>query len=264
MLGAVIGDIVGSRFEFSPIKTKEFALFSSGCRFTDDTVMTMAAAQALLLTGRDPQAFQTALVAEMRRLGRAYPNAGYGGRFAAWLTSPDPAPYGSFGNGSAMRVSPCGFAARSLEEALALAEASAVVTHNHPQAIKGAQAVAACIYLAKTGADKETIRAYVRSHFYPLHQTLEHIRPDYRFDVSCQGSVPQSIQAFLEGSNLEDTVRNAVSLGGDSDTMACIGGAIAQAFYGVPQALACMARTYLPQEFLDCIDSFQSAFLAEE
>ena len=264
MIGAVIGDIVGSRFEFAPIKTKEFPLFAGGCRFTDDTVMTMAVAQALLMAGRDPNAFQTALVSEMRRLGRAYPNAGYGGRFAAWLTAPDPAPYGSFGNGSAMRVSPCGFAARTMEEALTLAEASAVVTHNHPQAIKGAQAAAACIYLARTGSSKESIRDYVRAHFYPLNQTLDQIRPNYRFDVSCQGSVPQSIQAFLEGNDVEDTVRNAVSLGGDSDTMACIGGAIAQAFYGVPQELARIACTYLPKEFLDIMDSFQATFLTGE
>lgn len=258
IFGAIIGDIVGSRYEFMPIKSKEFELFTWGCRFTDDTVMTVAVAEALL-TDRD-------FAGKMRQWGRRYPNAGYGGRFAAWLLDENPEPYGSWGNGSAMRVSPCGMFARSMEEALALAKASAEVTHDHPEGIRGAQAVAAAVYLAKSGAGREEIRDYIEENFYPLDKNLAQIRPGYRFDVSCQGSVPQAIQAFLESTDFEDAIRNAVSLGGDSDTIAAITGSIAWMYYkrryGITaemRGIRYQAAEYLPREMLRIAQQFAAS-----
>lgn len=223
MYGAIIGDIIGSKYEFGNIKRKDFPLFSPGCCFTDDTVMTVAVADALM-TGGD-------FAARMQYWGRRYPRAGYGPKFAGWLMAEDTKPYGSWGNGSAMRVSPCGLYARTLEEALALAQKSAEVSHDHPEGVKGARAVAAAVWLAKSGSSREAIRGYVTERFYPLEQTLAEIRPRYRFDSSCQGSVPQAIQAFLESADFEDAIRNAVSLGGDSDTIAAMTGSIAWPFY---------------------------------
>lgn len=236
MYGAIIGDIVGSKYEFRPIKTKEFPFVSGGCGFTDDTVMTVAVARALLKTREaaaqgDTASFKAILVREMRELGRRFPGVGYGGRFADWLDSRNPKPYNSYGNGSAMRVSPCGLIAVELDEALALAKASAEVTHDHPEGTRGAQAVAACIFLAKIGHSKEEIRAYVEGNFYRPIPSVEDVRPDYTFDVTCQGSVPEAIACFLESADYEDAVRNAVSLGGDSDTQGAIAGSIAWSYY---------------------------------
>lgn len=233
MYGAIIGDIVGSKYEFRPTKSKDFPFVSEGCAFTDDTVMTVAVARALMKARHEDVSFKAVLVAQMRGLGRRYPSAGYGGRFDAWLESSDPKPYNSYGNGSAMRVSPCGLVAVDLDEALALARASAEVTHDHPEGVKGAQAVAAAVYLAKSGYDKQEIGDYVRENFYPLDRTLGEIRPGYSFDVTCQGSVPEAITCFLESDGYEDAVRNAVSLGGDADTQAAIAGSIAWAYYRV-------------------------------
>ena len=201
----------------------------------------------------------------MTEAGRRYPDpvGGYGNRFKTWLFSNDPQPYNSCGNGSAMRVSPCGLMAQSLEEALDLAKQSAEVTHNHPEGIKGAQAVAAAVYLAKSGAAKEEIGAYIRESFYPLDRTLDEIRPKYRFDGTCQGSVPESIQAFLESADFEAAIRNVISLGGDADTMGAITGSIAWAYYGrdgiTPdmQLLREQAENYIPQELVDCTDDFR-------
>ena len=237
--GAIIGDMVGSIYERNPIRTKDFPFFQRDSHFTDDTVMTLAVYRALKAYDRDCdqaqalQNFQKALIDEMRTLGRAYPRAGYGGKFILWLFGDHPVPYGSLGNGSAMRVSPVGDDAQSLEEALTLSKASAEVTHDHPEGIKGAQAVAAAIYLAKTGADKEEIRAYIDSNFYDMHFTLAEIWPDYKFDATCPGSVPQAIMCFLEGESFEDVIRNCVWLGGDCDTTAAIAGGIAGAYYGI-------------------------------
>ena len=231
MYGAIIGDMAGSKYEFNNIKTKNFAFLGRGCEFTDDTVMTVAVARALMHSYNEEVPFKPALVKEMQALGRRFPDAGYGGRFFRWLKSPYPKPYGSYGNGSAMRVSPCGLIAVTLEEALALAKASAEVTHNHPEAIKGAQAVAAAIYMAKSWRSKQEIQAYIRENFYPLDNTLDQIRPGYSFDVSCQGSVPQAIEAFLESESYEDAIRNAISIGGDSDTIAAMAGGIAWSYY---------------------------------
>jgi ADP-ribosylglycohydrolase len=254
MLGAIAGDIIGSVYEAWPIKTADFPLFQRSSRFTDDTVLTVAAAQAIL-TGED-------YASALREVGRRYPNAGYGGTFIQWLHDEQMGPYNSWGNGSAMRVSPIGWAYADPEQLLAEAAASAAVSHNHPEGIKGAQAVALAIYRARTGASKEAIReeATVRFH-YDLSRTLDEIRPDYSFDVSCQGSVPEAIIAFLESDDYETAVRLAISLGGDSDTLACIAGAIAEAFYGgVPDTIAQETRQRLPTDLLTIIDQFQQQF----
>ncbi|HRS87632.1 MAG TPA: ADP-ribosylglycohydrolase family protein [Syntrophales bacterium] len=225
MIGAIAGDIIGSVYEGRGIKTKDFPLFHPRCRFTDDTVLTVAVADAIL--GGTPY------MESVRRIARRYPRAGYGGSFRQWLHAADPRPYNSWGNGSAMRVSPVGFAFATEDDVLAQAKATAEITHNHPEGIKGAQATALAVFLARTGTDKEGIRSRIAAMFgYDLDRTLAEIRPSYSFDVSCQGTVPEAIVAFLESQSYEDAVRNAISLGGDSDTLACITGAIAEAFYG--------------------------------
>jgi ADP-ribosylglycohydrolase len=254
MLGSIAGDIIGSRFESFPTKSTEFDLFHERSSFTDDTVLTVAVADALL-HGDD-------YVTIFRRYGRAHPNRGYGNTFSQWLANDSGTPYNSWGNGSAMRVSPVGFAFDSIETVLSEAERSAAVTHNHPEGIRGAQAVALSIFLARHGADKNEIRAGVTQRFgYHLERTLDEIRPGYSFDVSCQGSVPEAIIAFLESNGVEDAIRKAVSLGGDSDTMACIAGGIAQAHYGgVPAEIERAVRGRLPHEFLEVVDRFNDRF----
>lgn len=238
MYGAIIGDIVGSVFEFNNIKTKNFPLFSEASTFTDDTIMTIAVAQALLKAKKERFSFKHHLINEMRRMGRRFPNptGGYGDNFARWLNSSNPKPYNSFGNGSAMRVSPCGLIAINLDEARELAKASAEITHNHPEGIKGAQTVASAIWLAKTGKSKELIKILTQE-YYPLDKSLEEIRSENDFDESCQNTVPQAITAFLESTDYDDAIRNAVSIGGDSDTIAAITGSIAWAFYKNPKNL---------------------------
>ena len=238
MYGAMIGDIVGSKYEFDNIKTKEFPLFSQGCDFTDDSVMTAAVAKAILLSREaqfrnEKKDFETFVIQQMRDFGARYPypQGAYGGRFVRWLRAEFPEPYSSFGNGSAMRVSPCGLIAVTLEEAQALARISAKVTHNHFEGIKGAEAVASAIFMAKTGCSKEEIRDYIRENYYELNQTVDEIRKTYHFDESCQGTVPQAITAFLESETFEDAIRNAISIGGDSDTVGAITGSIAWAYY---------------------------------
>jgi ADP-ribosylglycohydrolase len=254
MLGAIAGDIIGSQYEGRPVKRLDFELFPSGARFTDDTVLTVATADALLGDGDYAAAY--------RRYGTAFPNAGYGGSFYRWLLDRAAGPYGSWGNGAAMRVSPVGFALDSVEVVLPEAARSAAVTHNHPEGIKGAQATALTVFLARSGADREGIRAEIEARFaYDLSRRLNVIRPTYRFDVSCQGSVPESLIAFLESADFEGAVRNAVSLGGDADTMACIAGGGAEAFYGtVPEAIACEVRGRLPEAFLDVLGRFEGRF----
>lgn len=267
MYGAIIGDIVGSKYEFDNIKTKDFPLFSPGCDFTDDSLMTIAVAKALIRAREEQAGFRDVLVEEMQELGRKYPHpqGGYGGRFAGWLRSRNPEPYYSFGNGSAMRVSPCGLYAVTLEEALALAEASAAVTHDHPEGIKGAQATAAAIFLARVGKSKEEIRDYIQENFYPLDRSLDEIRPVYRFNETCQGTVPEAITAFLESDSFEDAIRNAISIGGDSDTIGAITGAIAWSFYhrrsfGAPdgdtEAIWAEAAARLPQDLREFTEEF--------
>ena len=261
MLGAMIGDIAGSRFEWDNIKTKDFELLHPACRMTDDSIMTLAVAKAILESHETGSDLGESAVFRMQKLGRRFPYAGFGGHFRRWLTDPNPRPYGSYGNGAAMRVSPAGFAASSLEEAKALSRAVTEVTHNHPEGIKGAEATACIIYLARTGKTKEEIRSFVREHYYPLDFTLDEIRPAYTFDVSCQGSVPQAIEAFLESTDFEDAIRNAVSIGGDSDTIAAIAGGMAEAFYGIPGALREKALGYVRDgELLAILRDFEAAF----
>lgn len=269
MYGAIIGDIVGSKYEFGNFKSKEFPLFQNGCDYTDDTIMTVAVAKALLRARSENVGFKAALLEEMQRFGRLYPDpqGAYGGRFMAWLQAEDPQPYNSYGNGSAMRVSPCGLLAVTLEEALELAKASAEVTHNHPEGIKGAQATAAAVFLARIGYAKEEIREYIQENFYPLKETLDEIRPSYCFNESCQGTVPQAITAFLESTSFEDAIRNAVSLGGDSDTIGAITGAIAWSFYWgraweapLPKEMEVIrdrAAAMLPKNLLDVVEEFE-------
>lgn len=250
MLGAISGDIIGSIYEARPIKSKEFPLFGPGCRFTDDTVLTVAVAEAIL-SG-------TSYGECLRRFGRRYPHAGYGASFHAWLQSEDPRPYNSWGNGAAMRVSPVGFAFDSEARVLEEAGQTAAVTHNHPEGIRGARATALAVFLARTGRSKSVIRDKIATTFgYDLGRSLDTIRPAYHFDISCQGTVPEAILAFLESSSYEDAVRNAVSLGGDSDTLACITGGIAEAYYGgVPETIRVTARNCLSPDLLKVVDRF--------
>lgn len=252
MLGAIAGDIIGSVYEHNPIKTKDFPLFAPESRFTDDTVLTVAVAHALL-HDRD-------YAKSLRSIGLMYPNAGYGKSFMTWLAVEGHPPYGSWGNGSAMRVSPIGWACNSIEEVLTEAERSAVVSHNHLEGIKGAQAVALAVYLARNAASKMEIKNEIVDRFgYDLTRTLDEIRPDYRFDVSCQGSVPESIIAFLESDSFEDAVRNAISLGGDSDTMACIAGGIAEAFYGeLPEEIDSNVRNTIPNNLMEIVKGIKT------
>ena len=254
MIGAIAGDVIGSVFEQYAIKSTQFELFSRHSKYTDDTVLTVAIADAIM---RDVD-YATSL----KTFGARYPNAGYGGSFFRWIFSSDMKPYNSWGNGSAMRVSPVGFAFTSTEDVLKEAKKSAEVTHNHPEGIKGAQAVSLAIFLARSGKNKEEIKAEISHRFgYFLDRRLDDIRPHYSFDVSCQGSVPESIIAFLEGENFEDTIRKGISLGGDSDTIACIAGGIAQAFYqDIPQEITSNVRKRLPESFLDIIDEFSARY----
>ncbi|MBR5534082.1 MAG: ADP-ribosylglycohydrolase family protein [Ruminiclostridium sp.] len=259
MLGALFGDIIGSVYEWNNYKGKDFPLLQPACRMTDDSVMTAAVASALLLRGGE-DAFDAILVREMQSLGRKYPRAGYGARFEKWLQTRDPKPYYSFGNGSGMRVSPVAWAAHSLEECLALGEASARVTHDHPDGIAGARVVAGAVYLARTGAGKEAVRSFVEG-YYPLNFTLDQIRADYSFDVSCAGSVPQAMEAFLESESFEDAIRNAISIGGDSDTIACMTGAVAEAFYGVPDQIKAQVLPFVTGEVRAIFDRFSERYL---
>lgn len=260
MLGAIIGDIAGSRFEWDNIKSREFELFTNRCRPTDDSIMTLAVAQAILNCGDDHARLGAEAVNCMQALGRKYPAAGYGGRFSRWLSSPAPAPYHSFGNGAAMRVSPCAWAAGSLEDAKAMARAVTEVTHDHPEGLKGAEAAVCAVYLALHGSGIPEIRAHISENYYPLDFTLDEIRPDYSFDVSCQGSVPQAITAFLESTGFEDAIRNAISIGGDSDTIAAIAGGIAGAFYGVPEGLRSQVLRFLDANQENILNRFEERF----
>jgi ADP-ribosylglycohydrolase len=253
MLGAIAGDIIGSPFEGSPIKSVEFDLLPERARFTDDTVLTVATAFTLMTDGDFAQNY--------KMFGRLYPTAGYGEGFLQWLAGDSTAPYGSYGNGSAMRVSPVGFALGSESEVLRAARHSAEVTHDHPEGVKGAQAVALGVFLARHGADQATVRREISDRFgYDLSRTPDEIRPGYVFDVSCQGSVPESIACYLAASGFEDAVRLAVSLGGDADTMACIAGALAEATFGVPEEIAAAVVARLPQDLRDVVEDFYQRF----
>ena len=260
MYGAILGDIIGSPYEFDQgSKTKSFPLFSPGSTFTDDTVMMLAVAQALLAAApeEDESLTRCRLIASMQRWGKAYPHAGYGTRFLDWLWSDDPQPYHSYGNGSAMRVSPAAWLYDDLDTVRRMARLSAEVTHNHPEGIKGAESTAAVIFLGRTGHSKAEIRSYVEREFhYDLSRTCDQIRPGYFHVESCQQTVPEAITAFLEGESFEDVIRTAVSLGGDCDTLAAIAGSMAEGFYGVPEELKLQCRRRLDAPLLDVLQQF--------
>ncbi len=255
ILGAITGDVIGSFYEFCNVKTTEFPLFGEGSNYTDDTVMTIAVADWLLSCNRVALTF--------RKWGNRYIAAGYGEMFYNWLQSENPQPYNSFGNGSAMRVSYVGWAFDTLEKTLDMAKHSAEVSHNHPEGIKGAQAIAACVFLARTGKTKQEIKEYIETTFgYDLSRTCDEIRPGYKFNETCQGSVPEAIVAFLDSHDFEDAIRLAISLGGDSDTIGAMTGAIAEAFYGeVPEAIAEEVLTRLPNDFIEIMLQFSQKFV---
>ena len=265
MYGAILGDIIGSPYEFDMgSKTKDFPLFSKRSAFTDDSVMTLAVAEAFLGTPDDDEIIRKRLVKSMQKYGARYPHAGYGLRFSDWLDSEAPMPYNSWGNGSAMRVSAVAWLYNDLETVRHMARLSAEVTHNHPEGIKGAEATASAIFLARTGHTKDHIRRYIENEFgYALNRTCDEIRPTYHHVESCMETVPEAITAFLEGDSFEDVIRTAVSLGGDCDTLTCIAGSIAEAFYGVSDDLKeeCMSR--LPQDLLDVLIRFDTRLKEE-
>ena len=262
MYGAILGDIIGEPYEFDRgNKTRDFPLFSKRPEYTDDTVMTIAVAEALLdAMGQSDDEIRKVLVDSMQRWGARYPDTGYGGMFWNWLHTENPRPYGSFGNGSAMRVSSAGWLFDSFDETWRKARLTAEVTHNHPEGIKGAECVATVIWLARHGKPKEEIRAFVEDTFgYDLSRTCDEIRPGYHHVESCQETVPEAVTAFLEGKDFEDVIRTAVSLGGDCDTLTCIAGSMAEAFYGVPPRLIEQCETLLPDDMLQVIRRFNKA-----
>ena len=260
MYGAILGDIIGSPYEFDRgDKVKQFPLFSKNSTYTDDTVMTVAVADVFM--DAQPHADETwirnRLIRGMQYFGKAFPHAGYGNMFRRWLNSRDPQPYGSFGNGSAMRVSAVAWLYDDLDTVRHMAQLSAEVTHNHPEGIKGAEATVTAIFLARTGHSKAEIKAYIENEFsYDLSRTCDEIRPTYYHVESCQETVPQAITAFLEGDSFEDVIRTAVSLGGDCDTLTAIAGSIAEGFYGVPAALKSQCRARLPRTLLEVLERF--------
>lgn len=260
MLGAIIGDIAGSRFEWANHKSKEFDLLTYRCSPTDDSIMTLALAKAILESKPDYSDLYKNAVRCMQVLGREYPDCGFGGHFYQWIFSNNPQPYNSYGNGAAMRVSPAGFAANSMEEAKMIARTITEVTHNHPESLKAAEAVAVAIFMARKGSSMLEIRDVITKNYYPLGFTLDEIRPTYKFDVSCQGSVPQAFEAFFESTGFEDAIRNAISIGGDSDTIAAICGGIAEAYYGVPASLRKHALTFLDKDLLQILVDFENKY----
>ena len=254
MLGAIAGDIIGSTYEFYNTKSTDFKLFEEGSIFTDDSVMTLAVAKWLI---EDEAHTIHYLIYCMQELGHLHADAGYGGRFLGWLWEDDPQPYNSWGNGAGMRVSPVGLYAKTLDEALSLAALTASVSHNHPEGVKGAQALATCVFLAKDGKSKAEIKTYVENTFgYDLNRTIAEIRPRYGFDVSCQGSVPEAIIAFLEGKSFEEVIRLAISLGGDSDTIGAMAGAIAACVYPIPDEIAERCNSILTEDLREIKDRF--------
>lgn len=260
MIGAMIGDIVGSRFEFNNHKSKDFELFTEDCKVTDDSIMSLAVAKAIMEAEKVKKSsiaeydndyylvIENMTVKYMQEIGRKYPDCGYGGMFLQWIFSENPKPYGSFGNGAAMRISPVGFFVRTVIEANNLSKAVTRVTHNHAEGIKGAEAVTKAIFMARRGLIKADIRNYISRNYYPLNFTIDEIRDTYAFNETCQETVPQAIEAFWESTSFEDAIRTAISLGGDSDTLAAITGSIAEAYYGVPEDIKDKALSYLDQD----------------
>ena len=264
MYGAILGDMIGAPYEWHNLKSKAFPLFSVHADFTDDSVMTVAIAEALMRAGgygviADEKATKEMIVSCMHKWGQKYPNAGYGGRFRKWLANNECEPYNSWGNGSAMRVSAAGWLYDDIETTRMIARWTAEVTHNHPEGVKGAESIASAIFMARNGSSKDEIKKYIETEFeYDLSRTCDEIRPGYKFDVSCQGSVPEAIIAFLDGNDFEDTVRNAISLGGDSDTIGAMAGSIAEAFYGISDVLKDECDKRLPDDMDDILLMFHT------
>lgn len=257
MLGAIVGDIVGSRFEFEGFKSKDFAMFSTKCFVTDDSIMTLAVAEAILKCQGDYTKLYEYTIASMRLIGPKYPCSGYGGNFFRWLYQEKPRPYNSYGNGAAMRISPVAYIAKSLSEVKKFSKAVTETTHNNCEGLKGAEAVACAIYLAKEGKTQAEIREFIQLNYYDISFTLDELRPTYEFDVTCQGTVPPAIVAFLEANNFEDAIRNAISLGGDADTLAAITGSIAEAYWQIPADMSRKALKYLDNFLLDILNRFE-------
>lgn len=260
MLGAIIGDTVGSRFEWHNHRSKEFDFLTYKCELTDDSIITLAIAKAVLKSEGDINKLPNLAVRYMQQLGHFYPDAGYGGAFRKWLNSNNPKPYGSFGNGAAMRVSPVGFAADSLDEAIAMSKAVTKVTHNHPEGIKGAEATTVAIFMALHGESMLEIRDYIDKNYYPMNFTLDGIRGSYQFNETCQDTVPQAMMAFFESTGFEDAIRNAISIGGDSDTLAAITGGIAEAYYGIPSEIRKHELTFLDERLLAILVEFENKY----
>ncbi len=262
MYGAVFGDIIGSRFEFDRGgNTKDFDLFTKEDQWTDDSVMTIAVMEALMNTGKDAdvETIKEECIKSMKKWGQKYPFAGYGGRFYGWVLSKDPKPYGSWGNGSAMRVSGAGYVYDTVERTREVAKATAEVTHNHPEGIKGAECTAAVMFLARTGKSKEEIKKYVVKEFgYDVSKTVDELRPLHEHVESCMDSLPKALASFFEGDSYEDVVRNAVSLGGDTDTLAAIAGAMGDAMYGVPLGIITKGFDYLEEDMKDTLNDFRN------
>ena len=254
VIGAIIGDIVGSRFEFNNYRRKDFELLTEKCFFTDDTVMTLAVAKAIN-ENKNIENLSKETIKAMQEIGRPYPDCGYGGNFYYWIYDNNPKPYNSFGNGSAMRVAYCGEKANSIDEAKRLSYEVTKISHNHYEGLKGAEVVAVCVYLAKIKRPKEYIKEYVEKNYYSLNFTIDEIRPIYKFNETCQETVPQAIKAFLESTDFEDAIRTAISVGGDSDTLAAITGSIAGAYYGVPKELEELAINFLDNRLKSVYDS---------
>lgn len=272
MIGAIIGDIVGSRFEHANHKSKEFDLFTPDCRPTDDSIMTLAVGKAIMETEKtkdvpleesafdslDYDKLESSAVEYMQKIGRNYPNCGFGGHFISWIFSDDPQPYNSYGNGAAMRVSAAGHAGSTEMDALEIATRVTKVSHDHREGIKAAEAVTLAIYMARKGLSKSTIYSRINADYYSLDFSIDDIRESYQFDVTCQGSVPQAIKAFIESTSFEDAIRLAVSIGGDSDTIAAITGSIGEAFYGVPENMQGEALSFLDDDLLEIYEEWQS------
>ncbi|MEG1756181.1 MAG: ADP-ribosylglycohydrolase family protein [Clostridia bacterium] len=260
MLGAIIGDIAGSRFEWDNCRSKDFTLFDAECEFTDDSAMSIAIAWAILQCRGDWKRLGSRAVRSMQEIGLRYPFAGYGGMFGEWIMSDKPQPYNSLGNGAAMRVSPCGFAASSMQEAKDLSRIVTAVTHNHPEGIKGAEATAIAVWLARNGKSIDEIKRYICENYYTIDFTLDEIRETYMFNETCMNTVPQALEAFFESTGFEDAIRNAVSIGGDSDTIAAITGGVAEAFYGIPQGFGMSALAYLDEDLIRIVTAFEKRY----
>lgn len=263
MIGAIIGDIVGSRFEFDNYRAKDFEFLTHKCFFTDDSVMSLAVCEALMHCKPDYSDLNNETIESMRRIGRSYPHCGYGGSFHRWMYSNNPQPYNSYGNGAAMRVSGCGYAANSIAEAVALSKAVTEITHNHPEGLKGAEATTIAVYMARTGSSLMAIRDCIVKNYYPINFTLDSIRDTYQFNETCQDTVPQALEAFFESTSFEDAIRNAISIGGDSDTLAAITGAVAEAYYGVPNNIRKHALKFLDDRLLKILLEFENMYPAK-